>query len=88
METAFKCILCGRVFKNISWLSRHFKWSHYDRYKCPICGMRVKDVVLHCCKLIEACPKHAVAYYLLTDKRANKKLRRKALEHVYALCLI
>lgn len=81
----FKCPACGKRFKYLAHLSKHFKLKHNSIDICPACGQKFKHLSCHLAKLALADEKHALYYFLLVNDRGNKKLRKIAGDIAYKL---
>jgi len=81
----FRCPACGKRFKYLAHLSKHFKLKHNSIDICPACGQRYKRLSCHLAKLALADDKHALYYYLLTSDKCVKKLRKIAGDISYKL---
>lgn len=84
-----KCPVCGAVYRSLLLLKSHASRSHRNLEACPICGLKPRNLALHCIQTYytRECRQHLTLWCLLTSRKtssvtgeARKKLNHIALE--------
>jgi len=83
-QVEFKCPFCDYRSEYLRSIKVHVHRTHMDG-RCPICGRKLKILSKHAYELGKTDDRHALLYYLVTDKYVDNEVYRRGERLAYEM---